>query len=157
MKEFLRAAAAAGLNGKVGKQAIKREHRNQVTVKDDASFTGSVDLDAHFEESEPNACRWDYGVGFNAGGESALWIEAHPASGSGEVAVVLRKLKWLKDRLKTPAFQDLANLTRAAQANGEVRYRWLYKGKTSFRRGGMEQKRLAKEGMRLPERYIRLG
>ena len=64
MTVFLNAVAAAGLCGKPGKQAIKAEYRKQVKLKRPAGCTGSVDLDAHFEKIEPDANRWDYGVGF---------------------------------------------------------------------------------------------
>ena len=140
MTGFLKAADAAGLQGKVGKQAIKPEYRPQVTVKGGAQFGGSVDLDAHFATVEPQAARWDYGVGFHAGHEFALWIEPHPASGSREVAVIVSKLDWLKAKLRTPELDRLANLTCAAQARGEVPFRSLCKGRTSFRVGGKEAK-----------------
>ena len=89
MTVFLESTAAAELNGKPGKQAIKAEHRDQVSVGASACFTGSVDLDHHFATAEPNANRWDYGVGFRHGNEFALWVEPHPASGSWVVAVIL--------------------------------------------------------------------
>ena len=157
MTGFLEAADAAGIKSKDGKQAIKTEYRPQLTVKGGAYFSGSIDLDAHFATVEPQATRWDYGVGFHAGREFALWIEPHPASGSREVAVMIRKLDWLKAKLRTPEFDGLADLTRAAQARGEIPFRWLYKGRTSFRVGGKEARQLAQNGMRLPERIIRVG
>jgi len=157
MTEFLDAAIAAGLDGQAGKQAIKTEYRAQVVVQGAAGFSGSVDLDEHFKAAEPNENRWDYGVGFNVGEEFALWIEPHPANGSGEVAVMIGKLAWLKAKLQTPDFKDLADLTRIAEAKGEIPFRWLYKGKTSYRTGGKEAKLLAQKGLRLPERRIQVG
>jgi hypothetical protein len=157
MTVFLDSTAAAELNGRPGKQAIKAEYRDQVLVGGSAGFTGSVDLDLHFSAAEPNANRWDYGVGFSHGNEFALWVEPHPASGSGEVAVVLRKLDWLKSKLRSPGYEGLAALTRAAEDKGEIPFRWLYKGKTSFRTGGREARQLAQKGMKLPERSIRVG
>lgn len=157
MTEFLDAVTAAGLDGSAGKQAIKAEYRGQLDVAGATNFAGSVDLDEHFKGAEPTANRWDYGVGFMRGGEFALWIEPHPANGSGEVAVMLRKLAWLRAKLKTPEFERLAVLTAAAERNGEVPFRWVYKGKTSFRAGGREARQLAQNGMKLPERSIRVG
>jgi len=154
---FLDTAAAAELNGKPGKQAIEAMYRKQVSVSGTASFTGSVDLDQHFKNAEPNANRWDYGVGFNHVNEFALWVEPHPASGSGEIAVMFRKLEWLRSKLKSPGYEDLAALTQAAEERGEIPFRWLYQGKTSFRAGGKEARQLAQKGMRLPERSIRVG
>ena len=157
MTVFLNATNAAGLDGKPGKKAVKAEYRDQLVLGGTASFTGSVDLDEHFKEPEPHANRWDYGVGFNTGIDFALWIEPHPASGSGEVAVMIRKLEWLEVKLKKAEFRDLAELTRSARENDVIPFRWLYKGKTSFRVGGKEEKQLAQKGMRLPERRIQVG
>lgn len=157
MTKFLDAATAAGLDGKAGKQAIKAEYRGQVVARGAANLSGSVDLDEHFKADEPQDNRWDYGVGFTVGDEFALWIEPHSASGSGEVAVMIRKLEWLKAKLQTPDFKDLAKLTQAAEAKGEIPFRWLYKGKTSYRKGGKEAKQLAQKGLRLPERSIQVG
>jgi len=70
---------------------------------------------------------------------------------------MLRKLQWLKVKLKTEKFRSLADHTRAAEAEGEIPFRWLYKGKTSLRAGGKEARQLAQNGMRLPERRIRVG
>lgn len=157
MTEFLDAANAAGLNGKDGKQAIKTKYRGQVSVKDNAEFSGSVDLDEHFKATEPNDNRWDYGVGFNVGHEFALWIEPHPASSSGEIAVMIKKLEWLKAKLQTPDFQGLADLTRAAKEKGEIPFRWLYTGRMSFRRGSKQDKQLAQKGLKFPQRSIQVG
>ncbi|HDR27674.1 hypothetical protein [Rhodovulum sp.] len=157
MTVFLDSTAAAELNGKPGKQAIKAEYRGKVLVGGGAGFTGSVDLDLHFANAEPNANRWDYGVGFSHGNEFALWVESHPASGSAEVAVILKKLDWLKSKLRSPGYEGLAALTKAAEEKGEIPFRWLYKGKTSFRASGREARQLAQKGMKLPERSIRVG
>jgi len=157
MTSFLKSTAAAGLNGETGKKAIKAEFRNLISAGDETSFTGSVDLDSHFEDTEPNANRWDYGIGFEYGHEFALWIEPHPASGSGEVAIMLRKLEWLRAKLRSSGYEGLAALTKAAEKKGEIPFRWLYKGKTSFRAGGKEARQLAQNGMKLPERSIRVG
>lgn len=158
MNSFLRAAATAKLDGKRGKQAIKARYRDQVSVSGTASFTGSVDIDQHFKTAEPNANRWDYGVGFSHNNsEFALWIEPHPASGSGEIAVMLKKLDWLTSKLELPGYEDLAALTKAAEEKGKKPFRWLYRGTTSFRYGGKEARQLAQKGMRLPERSIRVG
>ncbi len=92
MTAFLNAAQAADLDGKPGKQAVKAEYRGQVNVRGNGSVTGSVDLDDHHKTAERKEIRWDYGVGFNVGSDFALWIEPHPASGSGKVEVVRKNL-----------------------------------------------------------------
>ncbi len=154
---FLKAAAAAGLDGKSGKKAVKSMYRNQLCVSGTAGFTGSVDLDKHFKKAEPNANRWDYGVGFKHDKEFALWVEPHRANGSGEIDVMIRKLNWLRSKLKSPGYEDLAALTKAAEERRETAFRWLYKGRTSFRKGGKEAHLLAQAGMGFPERCIQVG
>ena len=142
------------------KQAIKAEYRKQVKVKRPAGCTGSVDLDAHFEKIEPDANRWDYGVGFkkaDADRDFVLWIEPHPASRRGNVDEVIKKLDWLKEKLKTAEFKDLSDLTEATKAKGEMPFRWIYKGTTIFRAGGKAAKLLALKGMELPKRYLEVG
>ena len=74
---------------------------------------------------------------------------------------MIRKLDWLKSKLKSPGYEDLAALTEAARTmivkNEKVYpFRWVYKGKTSFRKGGSEAKKLALKGMGLPERSIQV-
>ncbi len=146
MTRFLDAARATKIKGESGKQAVKAEYHAQIMVKGDSKFTGSIDLDAHFVGVEPKANRWDYGVGFHAGHEFVLWIEPHPASGSGDVAEMIKKLDWLQSKLQTPGFKGFADLTRETEARNEIPYRWLYKGKTSFRAGEKAAKQLAKKG-----------
>lgn len=158
MTTFLESAKKAGLNGKPGKQAIKGTYRKQISTGENSGFTGSVDLDHHFSNAEPNANRWDYGVGFKHGdGEFVIWIEPHPAGSSKEVDIILKKLEWLKSKLRLRGYEGLSELTNMAEGKGEIPYRWLYEGKTSFRSGGKEAKRLAQKGMKLPEKYINIG
>ena len=154
---FEKAANLAGLNHKPGKQAVKRQYRNQINGRDNVSLVGSIDLDGHFKKLEPHANRWDYVVGFNGSKHFVIWIEPHPASGMSEVKTVLRKVSWLKGKLATEAFSGFSDLTDAAEGFGHKPYRWIYSGKSSYRVGGNEEKLLAKEGMRLPERNLTIG
>jgi len=78
MTEFLDAVSAAGLDDKAGKQAIKGVYRNQLDVSGVASFSGSVDLDEHFKDTEPIANRWDYGVGFKKAMSSLYGLSLIP-------------------------------------------------------------------------------
>ena len=65
--QFDQAASLAGLEVHNGKAAIKGEYRAAISTSPPWAHTESIDLDAHFKESEPNACRWDYGVGIKRG------------------------------------------------------------------------------------------
>jgi hypothetical protein len=96
---FEDAARSAGLTPQPGKQALKSSDREAVQVAAGASLSGSVDLDAHFKPTEPNAHRWDYGLGVQTSQALAYWIEPHPASSTGEARVMLEKLDWLRGKL----------------------------------------------------------
>ena len=95
-----------------GLQALKRTHRRLVIYSDSSSLTGSIDLDAALAADQPNAPRWDYGIGFRDGNrERAFWIEVHGAQ-TNKVRDVIRKLHWLKDWL-ADAGRPLGRLTEA--------------------------------------------
>ena len=151
---FQAAATAAGLDPLLGKQAMENRHRQQIKEGGGTRVVGSVDLDGHFQRTEPEANRWDYAVGFRRSKEFAVWIEAHPASSPQDVGLVIRKLGWLKGKLRKSGFRGLARLTELAPAAS--RYCWLYQGSCRFRAGGKEQRVLAKHGMRLPSRWLEI-
>ncbi|UQA55528.1 hypothetical protein [Polyangium aurulentum] len=112
-----------------GKQALSKEHRAQVLCKDEARWTGSIDLDAALAKvpEHASANRWDYGLGYQGpeGLESALWVEVHPAE-TGEVSTVIRKLRWLEDYLPANC-PELWALTRKAPE--ELRFVWVASGR----------------------------
>lgn len=83
-------------------------------------FTGSLDMDAAFKQAEPEANRWDFGVGMHKPGkqEFAVWVEPHSASSLGEVKTILAKLDWLQGKLDQPEFRQLKALTDACAAGG---------------------------------------
>ena len=70
---------------------------------------------------------------------------------------MLKKLEWLQLKLRLPQYEGLSNLTEVTKDKGEFPFRWLCKGKISFRVGSKEQRRLAQKGMKLPERRIHIG
>lgn len=93
-----------------GLQALDRGHRSLVIGADTSRLTGSIDLDAALKADQPNAPRWDYGIGYRDGNrERAIWIEVHGAQ-TNKVKEVVKKLRWLKDWLND-AGQPLAHLT----------------------------------------------
>lgn len=88
---FAAAAEAAALPFCPGIQALAARDRGYINFDSDARATGSCNVDEHFAGSEPNAPRWDYVVGCKTRIDVAIWIEAHPASSSGNVDDVIRK------------------------------------------------------------------
>lgn len=151
---FEQAARAAGLESHAGLGAIKGEYRTGVALKPGHRHTASIDMDASFLAAEPAASRWDYGIGISGetGQEGLIWLEAHPASSTGEVQKMLNKLAWLKTKLAQPAFDDLRRLEHKVSA-----YRWLaMTGAIRILPNSPEARRLAKAGLSQPQRRIEL-
>ena len=77
LSAFEKAATAAGLTAAPGKSAVENRYRGSVEGKTaDTRFTGSLDMDAAFKQAEPEANRWDFGVGMHKPGkqEFAVWV-----------------------------------------------------------------------------------
>lgn len=152
-----KAASLAGIPAQSGKGAIKAEYRAAIVAMPPWTHTESIDLDAHFAKDEPQACRWDYGVGIQHDAvELLVWIEPHPASSTGEVKRVVGKVKWLREKLNSPAFRELSNLTDATVRKGHLAYRWLHAGSLQIARGSKEARALAQAGIAFPARQIKL-
>ena len=142
---------------RVGKQALKGEHREQVTCKDPRRFTGSIDLEAALVASQEQMSMnpWDYGLGFRErdGREIALWIAVHPAP-TTEVATVLRKLVWLQSwlRQQAPALDALSQ----GRSSGNS-YFWLATAAgVHITPNSPQARRLRQAGLDLPRRKLEL-
>jgi len=129
------------------------EHRAGVTTRARARFSGSVDLDDHFREAEPDSHRWDYGIGIRTDdGEQAHWIEPHPASSTGEADVMLAKLRWLKAKLADPRFREFSELTPHARS-----FHWLARtGGIRILPQSRQARALNAAGLGSPRRHLTL-
>lgn len=153
---FKDAAVAAGLAPSNGLQGLRRRDAAGIETGAGARIVASVDIDGHFSTKEPNANRWDYGVGLRIQDtEAAFWVEPHPASSTGEVAKMLAKLEWLKGKLEIAEWADLKHLTARAQAHG-IAFRWLTTGAIRIRPGSREALMLSKAGLDQPRTRVRL-
>lgn len=115
------------------------------------AFSGSIDLDSVLEQTKPNDCRWDYGIGYREGeGEAAFWVEVHSAHTHG-VTEVLRKLDWLKDYLRHEA-PSLTRITRADRP-----YIWIASGGVHVPKNTPQYRRLAKSGLHGPVKQYGLA
>jgi len=153
------AASAAGMATLPGKSALHGDARAAACAAP-WDWSRSVDLDAGLRAFDPNAARWDAGLGLYrvdaSPEEMVIWVEPHPASSTGNVADVLRKLEWLKARLREPAFSGFRELTRVALRHGPA-YRWLARtGAIRVRAGTREQRLLVKAGLGMPQRHLLL-
>jgi hypothetical protein len=109
-----------------------------------------VNVDEALKPVQPNATRWDYGVGFRRGAtETAVWVEIHPAS-STSIADMLKKLVWLKNWLNAEA-PELMALTRGD-------YYWVSTDATiAITPNSRQAKQLAAVGLKGPTRVLNLG
>lgn len=153
---FNTAAKAAGLIALPGKEAVEGSYRAQIVVANGWQFSGSVDLDNHFNTAEPHSNRWDYGIGMSApnGQELVCWVEPHSASSPRHVDEMLAKLAWLKSKLDTPTFKKLKAMT---DVTGRPFY-WLrtLNGQCRITAHGKGAKLLAKNGLRSPAQHLTL-
>ncbi|MCI0494056.1 hypothetical protein L0Z72_03545 [candidate division KSB1 bacterium] len=124
-----------------GLQALKRADAEHITFTKPRDLAGSVDVDSALCEMFPNKPRWDYAIGikYDLTSDRAIWIEVHPASSTGEVNVVIAKLRWLKS-WAADAAPDLLSLTRE--------YVWIATGSVAFSQASPQRKKLASEGIR---------
>jgi hypothetical protein len=156
---FQSAAAAAGLSPQAGKQAVEGAYSAQVRVIKGAVFSGSVDVDTHFQAAEPQSHRWDYGIGVQLanGQEMVCWVEPHPASSTGQVANMLGKLAWLRRKLDTQAFKKLKAMTHGPGRTGSPYY-WLrtVSGECRISANSKEARLLALNGLRMPSQHLTL-
>lgn len=86
-----------------GIQALEPRDRKLLAETDKKLATGSIFLDDALKKSQPNANRWDYGIGLGDDEhETVLWLEVHHAA-SKQADLLVKKLDWLKHWLRTAA------------------------------------------------------
>lgn len=157
--DFDTAARTAGLQPQPGLGAVEGPYRTALNLARGYRHTASIDLDARFQNTEPNASRWDYGLGLRTevGEEMVLWLEPHPASSTGEVQKMLSKLDWLKRKLGTPEFSELHRLNHTATQHTKFVYRWLARtGDIRITPNSKEARQLALAGLDQPRRLVLL-
>ena len=139
-----------------GKRALANAHRSRIECADPHRLTGSIALDAALagEADYTTAPRWDYGIGYQPrrGAERAVWIEVHPASTSN-VGEVIDKLHWLRAWLRDEARQ----LESITVTDGRTRpFVWIATGGVHLSRNSPQARRLNSQGLRMPQKSLRL-
>jgi hypothetical protein len=142
-----------------GKQALKSNHAAKVQCTNAHDFTGSIDLERSLRGrgGYHHANLWDYGIGYRYGRHQlAIWIEIHPAN-SGQVDLMIRKLRWLKQWLREHA-RDLDLLTELTKAQlPGFDYCWIATDAgVHIRQGSPQDHRLRREGLGRPRGVLRL-
>ncbi len=150
--DFAKACGQASVPVCKAMEAVDRRYRQQIRLGDTAEVVGSVDLDTAFQQQEPNATRWDYGLGLVVQGEArACWVEPHPAR-SDQVTPMLNKYQWLQDKLETDTFQALKRMTRQQG----TAFFWLATDRIDIPRHSPHRKKLANKGLTGPCKHINL-
>ena len=123
---------------KRGLRALNAQDAPHVSKGRGTRLTTSVDIDTALTESQPNAARWDYGVGQRNGNQVAVhWIEVHPASGANSIAQMKNKLIWLR-----------AWLHGKSLAGYERQVVWVASGNCAFNARDPSLKALSQLGLR---------
>ena len=140
-----------------GKLALEKKHRKLVTCEDPQRLTGSIDLDSALarQPGYANDARWDYGLGYRPAAkkrEQAVWIEIHSAT-TGEVAAVLKKLRWLQDWLNAGAGR-LKQMTD--RADPDIRFVWIANDGVNIPQNSRQARQLSQSAIKKPRRQLSL-
>lgn len=148
---FIDAASAAGLTPSAGLQKLEKGDRKCVRKQNGTVFSGSVNIDDSYRAIEPQANRWDYGIGCQVDGvEFAVWVEPHSATSTHEISTVLKKLQWMKDKLAMQEFSELRQLTERTRQKGLRQFWWVTTGRINIRSGTPQANKLAQAGLNFP-------
>jgi hypothetical protein len=121
-------------------KGLKAFGKNSTKIKlnDNKQCEGSVDIDTCVTAKYPNDSRWDYMFSYMG---SVYFVEIHSADTS-EVSVVLKKLKWLKDWLKTQA-PEIEKLRAKENA-----FFWIQSKRYNILPNSKQARQLAQEGLK---------
>jgi hypothetical protein len=132
-----------------GLQALSKNDAKRISCENPRQLTGSINVDHALQSAQPQANRWDYGIGLQRGeNETAVWVEVHPAS-SASISDMLNKLEWLKNWLRSEA-PELRKLT------GDGFYWVSTEGPIAITPNSTYAKQLASVGLHGPMRVLNL-
>lgn len=99
---------------KSGKDAIKGEHRDRVTVSRGCTLTDTANLEEALGSLSPSDPRWDYAIGWKAlESDNCCFVEVHPANTRHVDDVVRKKMAATKLLVQhAPGMLDTADRTR---------------------------------------------
>ena len=121
-----------------GLRALKAQDRQRVTKERQTRLTVSVDIDSALAPEQPNAARWDYGIGCRQDGDELVhWVEVHPASGGSKLTEMANKMMWLQAWLRDSGLGKF-----------QKRIVWVASGSSSYNARHPRIKALAAKGLR---------
>ncbi len=129
---------------KPGLQALGG-NSSKINISDKRHIHGSVDIDSCIKLKYPrdNSNRWDYVFDYK---KELFFVEVHPAI-TCEVKVVLNKLEWLKNWLRTQA--PLLDRRKAQEP-----YHWLQSGRFDIPKGSREFRLISENGLKPKPRLV---
>lgn len=117
----------------------------RIQCRTQQAIQGSIDLDSACQTAEPNAARWDYGIGIISGNSTRTeWVEVHPAT-SSETKHILAKLAWLKNKIRD--WQAPCDI-------GHSRFHWIATGGVHIDQ--KKKRQLAQAGLKMPQKRLSL-
>ena len=120
-----------------GLGALRGVDKAHITKGKATRLSGSVDIDSSLQAADPGGARWDYVIGEQRGQQEHLhWVEVHPASGTGNIGEMEKKLIWLAKWMRGT---KLAAFPR--------RIVWVASGKSAFNSRHPDVKKLATRGL----------
>jgi hypothetical protein len=124
-----------------GLRALRAQDRRHIEAEDTRKLAGSVDVDTAYQKLDPQANRWDFGIGYrhaNREEDVIYWVETHTASTS-EVNVVIKKALWLLAWFKGDG---------KLLAEFEKDIIWVSSGATTFTLSAPRKKQMAQAGLK---------
>jgi hypothetical protein len=112
-------------------------HSIKISLDNNSSCNGSVDIDTCLTAKYPNANRWDYCFGYN---NEVYFVEVHSANTS-QVSTMLNELQWLKDWLNSEAVE--LNKIKA-----RTPYYWIMSGKYAILPNSPQARQIANKGLK---------
>ena len=121
-----------------GLQALG-SHSSKIALGTTSKCEGSVDIDACVIQKYPTSNRWDYVFSYDG---EAFFVEVHSAN-TGEVSIVLKKLRWLKDWLHMHSPK-----INALKATSKTPFYWLQSGNFNIPKSAPQFRLAAQAGIK---------
>ena len=121
---------------KNGLKAIKSSDKGNFNFNNSRNINCSIDIDKCFENTYPNAPRWDYFICYQ---DKAYFVEIHPANSGEKVKEILKKFDWLKNNI----------LNKASCRISKIHIYWIATGKVAISKRSRYGKQLEAKRIKL--------
>ena len=123
-------------------------HSNHIGISSALRFLRSCNIDEAFKLVDANGNRWDYWIEYGTTkARKVVWVEIHNARSTSNVADVVAKASWLRNKISGPL----------GELDGEPgTLYWIPTGGVEVYRDTNTRRRLAKNGILLASRPLTL-